>query len=46
MRHCAISRRPSFEAFWPGFLAEIGCGNGWLMGAVPPINRPRPKFRS
>src|SRR3984893_16694546 len=24
--------KASFEAFWPGFVAEIGCGNGRLKG--------------
>jgi hypothetical protein len=26
VRHCAISRRPSFEAFWPGFLGNLKGG--------------------
>ena len=23
VKHCAISRRPNFEAFWPGFLETV-----------------------
>src|SRR6202047_1469865 len=26
VRHCALSRRPSFEAFWPGFLGNLKGG--------------------